>query len=151
VDDRTDVQSPDTTAYGTVELAVPPERRFIRISPLNTRRWQNFKANRRGYWSLWVFLILFVISLFAEFIANDRPIFIDVNGHFYFPAIVTYPDTTFGKPDDPNLFGTAAHPLLLQHAGEQAAVAVPLEADLDADQGRLPIRRHAQLHKMRPP
>ena len=87
---------------------MPPERRWIRISPLNKRRWQNFKANRRGYWSLWLFLVLFLISLFAEFIANDKPIFIDVNGHLYFPAVMTYPDTAFGKPNDPNLFGTAA-------------------------------------------
>jgi microcin C transport system permease protein len=108
VDDRTDIQSPDTTAYGTIELAVPPERRWIRISPLNKRRWQTFKANRRGYWSLWIFLTLFLISLFAEFIANDKPIYIHVNGHSYFPAVFTYPDTAFGKPDDPNLFGTAA-------------------------------------------
>ncbi len=108
MDDRTDIQSPDTTAYGTIELAVPPERRWIRISPLNKRRWQTFKANRRGYWSLWIFLTLFLISLFAEFIANDKPIYIHVNGHSYFPAVFTYPDTAFGKPDDPNLFGTAA-------------------------------------------
>jgi len=108
VDTRTDIKSPDTTAYGVVELAVPPERRWIRISPLNKRRWENFKANRRGYWSLWVFLAMFLISLFAEFIANDKPIFIYVNGRSFFPAVITYPDTVFGKPNDPNLFGTAA-------------------------------------------
>ena len=108
MDDRTGIKSPDTTAIGVVELAVPPEQRWIGVSPLNKRRWQNFKANRRGYWALWIFMVLFVISLFAEFIANDRPIFIDVNGHWYFPALVTYPDTDFGKPNDPNLFGTAA-------------------------------------------
>ena len=118
------------------------------ISPLNKRRWENFKANRRGYWSLWLFLALFVISLFAEFIANDKPIYIHVNGQSFFPAVVTYPDTAFAKEQDPNLFGTAADyrddylmdlikkegrhhrlaadPLLLQHAGEQAAVAVPV-------------------------
>jgi microcin C transport system permease protein len=110
MDDRTgtDIKSPDATAVGVVELAVPPEGRWIRISPLNKRRWQNFKTNRRGYWSLWIFLVLFIISMFAEFIANDKPIFIYVNGHAYFPAVVTYPDTVFGKPNDPNLFGTAA-------------------------------------------
>jgi microcin C transport system permease protein len=109
VDTRTDdIQSPDTTAIGVVQLAVPPERRFIRISPLNKRRWENFKANRRGYWSLWIFLAAFMISLFGEFIANDKPIFIHVNGRSFFPAVVTYPDTVFGKPNDPNLFGTAA-------------------------------------------
>jgi microcin C transport system permease protein len=108
VDARAGIKAPEAAAGGVVEPAVPPEGRWIRISPLNRRRWQNFKANRRGYWSLWIFLVLFVISLFAEFVANDRPIFIDVNGHFYFPALVIYPDTTFGRPNDPNLFGTAA-------------------------------------------
>jgi microcin C transport system permease protein len=108
VDARIGIKSPDTTAAGTVELAVPPERRWIRISPLNKRRWQTFKVNRRGYGSLWIFLALFLISLFAEFIANDKPIYIHVNGHSFFPAVVTYPDTVFGKPNDPNLFGTSA-------------------------------------------
>ena len=107
MDARVGIKSPDTTAVGTVELAPPPERRW-RISPLNKRRWQNFQAHRRGYWSLWVFLALFVISLFAELIANDKPIYIYVNGHTFFPALITYADTDFGKPNDPNLFGTAA-------------------------------------------
>ncbi|HEX3708318.1 MAG TPA: ABC transporter permease [Pseudolabrys sp.] len=89
-------------------MDVPPERRRITISPINRRRWENFKANRRGYWSLWIFLALFVISLFAEFIANDKPIYIHVNGHSYFPALMTYPDTAFAKTPDPELFGTAA-------------------------------------------
>ena len=61
-------------------LAVPPTGKAISLSPLNKRRWENFKANRRGYWSLWIFLTLFIVSLFAEFIANDKPIFIFVNG-----------------------------------------------------------------------
>ena len=49
-----------------------------------------------------------MISLFAEFIANDKPIFIYVNGRSFFPAVITYPDTAFAKEQDPNLFGTAA-------------------------------------------
>ena len=108
MDTRTGIKSPDTTAYGVVELAVPPGRRWIRISPLNKRRWENFKAHRRGYLSLWIFLFMFLISLFAEFIANDKPIYIHVNGRSFFPAVITYADTAFGKPNDPNLFGTAA-------------------------------------------
>jgi len=103
-----DVRAPDTTAIGVSELDVPPRRRWITVSPLNKRRWENFKANRRGFWSLWVFLILFVISLFAEFIANDKPIFIYMDGKVFFPAVITYPDTAFSKPGDPNMFGTAA-------------------------------------------
>ena len=78
------------------------------MSPLNKRRWANFKVNKRGYLSLWIFLALFLISLFAEFIANDKPIMIHVNGRYYFPAVVTYADTAFAKKPDPNLFGTAA-------------------------------------------
>ncbi|AXK81883.1 ABC transporter permease [Pseudolabrys taiwanensis] len=108
MDARTAIKSPDTTAVGVSGLDVPPERRWIRISPLNKRRWDNFKANRRGYWSLWIFLALFIVSLFAEFIANDKPIFIHVNGRTFFPAVMTYPDTAFAKDQDPNLFGTAA-------------------------------------------
>jgi microcin C transport system permease protein len=108
VDARAGIEQPDTTEVGPTYIGVPPERRWIEISPLNKRRWQTFKANRRGHWSLWIFLTLFLISLFAEFIANDKPIYIHVNGHSYFPAVFTYPDTAFGKPDDPNLFGTAA-------------------------------------------
>jgi len=68
----------------------------ISLSPLNQRRWQTFKAHRRGYWSLWIFLILFVISLFAEFIANDRPLLIKYDDHYYFPVFHSYPETAFG-------------------------------------------------------
>ena len=95
------------TEAGTAPDA-PAERRWIKISPINKRRWENFKANRRGYWSLWIFLALFLVSLFAEFIANDKPMLIHVNGRFFFPAVFTYPDTAFAKGDDPSLFGTAA-------------------------------------------
>jgi microcin C transport system permease protein len=66
------------------------------LSPLNRRRWQNFKAHRRGFWSLWIFLTLFVASLFAAFIANDRPFYINLDGHSYFPTFVDYPETAFG-------------------------------------------------------
>ncbi len=66
------------------------------ISPLNKRRWQNFKANRRGYWSLWIFLVLFVLSLFAEFIANDKPVLAYYKGELLFPVLVDYPEEKFG-------------------------------------------------------
>ena len=108
MDARAGIKSPDSTAFGTTGLDVPAERRWITISPLNRRRWDNFKANRRGYWSLWLFLAMFLISLFAEFIANDKPVYIHVNDRSFFPAVMTYPDTAFGDPNDKNLFGTAA-------------------------------------------
>ncbi len=67
-----------------------------RLNPINQRRWAQFKANRRGWWSLWLFLILFVLSLFAEFIANERPLMVSYEGDWYFPVLVAYPETTFG-------------------------------------------------------
>jgi microcin C transport system permease protein len=67
-----------------------------RWSPLTRRRFHNFRANRRGYWSLWIFLVLFVVSLFAELIANDRPLLVRYEGRLYVPVLVSYPETTFG-------------------------------------------------------
>ncbi|MEE9140796.1 MAG: ABC transporter permease [Alphaproteobacteria bacterium] len=68
----------------------------LRITPLTRRRIENFKANRRGYWSLWIFLALFAMTLFAEVIANDRPILIRFDGAYYVPVLKTYPETLFG-------------------------------------------------------
>jgi len=67
-----------------------------RITPLTRRRLDNFRANRRGFWSLWIFLVLFGTSLFAEFIANDRPLLISYAGSLYVPVLHDYPETTFG-------------------------------------------------------
>ncbi len=67
-----------------------------RLSPLNQRRWQNFKANRRGWWSLWIFAILFVVTLFAEFVANDKPILISYKNEYYAPIFTDYPEEVFG-------------------------------------------------------
>jgi microcin C transport system permease protein len=66
------------------------------ITPITARRLANFRANRRGYWSLWIFLVLFVGSLFAEFIANDSPLVVRFDDAWYFPIFATYPETTFG-------------------------------------------------------
>jgi microcin C transport system permease protein len=66
------------------------------LSPLNRRRFERFKANRRGWWSLWLFIILFGLSLGAELIANDKPIAVRYDGEWYFPAFKRYPETTFG-------------------------------------------------------
>ncbi|MGZ3409264.1 MAG: ABC transporter permease [Xanthobacteraceae bacterium] len=84
------------TAVVSPAGAVVPVRRRFALSPVNQRRWQNFKSNRRGYWSLWVFLFLFIVTLFAEFIANDRPLLVRFDGKLYFPAVITYPETAFG-------------------------------------------------------
>ncbi|MGB0697594.1 MAG: ABC transporter permease [Rhodospirillaceae bacterium] len=73
-----------------------------RLSPLNQRRLAAFKANRRGWWSLWIFSALFVLSLFSELIANDRPLLVQYDGGYYVPVLKDYPETTFG-----GLFPTA--------------------------------------------
>lgn len=66
------------------------------LSPLNQRRWRNFRRNRRAFWSLIVFSILFGLSLFAEFIANDKPILVQHRGEYFTPIFRFYPETAFG-------------------------------------------------------
>jgi microcin C transport system permease protein len=99
------LETPLATPTGPV---LAPARGRSALSPLNRRRWQNFKGNRRGYISLWIFSVLFVLSLLANFIANDQPIYIRYDGHSYFPTFLTYPDTTFAEKGDPDALGTAA-------------------------------------------
>ena len=96
MDDRTTIRVPETTAQTPMGLGVPPEGHRVALSPINLRRWENFKRNRRGYWSLWIFLVLFVVTLGAEFIANDKPFYVELEGKSYFPVFVTYPETAFG-------------------------------------------------------
>ncbi|MCB1520382.1 MAG: ABC transporter permease [Hyphomicrobiaceae bacterium] len=71
-------------------------RQRLHLSPVNQRRWDNFKANRRGYWSLWIFLALFILSLFADFLANDKPILVRYKGELLSPVLVEYPESKFG-------------------------------------------------------
>ena len=66
------------------------------LSPLNQRRWNNFKRNRRAFWSLWIFAVLFGLSLCAEFLAYDKPILIRYQNQFYTPIWHFYPETAFG-------------------------------------------------------
>ena len=76
----------------------PVEHRFLGapIRPITHRRLMSFRANRRGYWSLWLFLLLFVMSLFAELIANDRPLLVLYDGALKTPFLVSYAETEFG-------------------------------------------------------
>ncbi len=66
------------------------------MTPLTQRRLSQFKANKRGYWSFWIFLILFVLAMGAAVIANDKPLLIKYDGAFYYPVFVSYPETVFG-------------------------------------------------------
>ena len=86
----------------TIAAAPPrPARQWLlgvplRLNPINQRRLANFKANRRGYISLYIFLVLFGLSLVAELIANDKPFLIHYDGGVYLPFLRAYPETTFG-------------------------------------------------------
>ncbi|MEM9974848.1 MAG: ABC transporter permease [Pseudomonadota bacterium] len=78
-------------------IALPPRRKgWFRLSPLNQRRWRNFTRNRRAYWSMWIFGLLFGLSLFAEFLANDKPILVRFQGELFMPLYNFYPETAFG-------------------------------------------------------
>ena len=68
----------------------------IRLTPLTRRRLHRFRSNRRGWWSLWIFVILFITTLLAEVIANDKPFLVYFKGEVYFPIVKAYPETTFG-------------------------------------------------------
>ncbi len=71
-------------------------RALMALSPLNQRRWRNFRRNRRAFWSLLVFAVVFGLSLFAEFLANDKPILVQYRGEYYAPIFQFYPETEFG-------------------------------------------------------
>ncbi|WP_206074785.1 ABC transporter permease [Marinobacter litoralis] len=68
----------------------------MKLSPIQQRRLRNFRNNRRGFWSLWLFLLIFGLSLGAELIANDKPLLVSYNGDWYFPVAQTIPEETFG-------------------------------------------------------
>ena len=69
---------------------------YDRMTPLNQRRWKNFKANKRGYISLYLFALLFFLTLFAELIANDKPLLISYKGELLSPLVTDYPESKFG-------------------------------------------------------
>ena len=65
-------------------------------NPVWQRQWQAFRSNKRGYWALWIFVTLFVLSLGAELIANEKPLLVSYDNELYVPVFNTYPETTFG-------------------------------------------------------
>ncbi|MFM9152181.1 MAG: ABC transporter permease [Methylocystis sp.] len=79
------------------QLAPPVVRTgWLKLTPLNKRRLANFKANKRGYWSFWIFMTLFVMSMLSNILANDRPIIAYYKGEILFPVFITYPEEKFG-------------------------------------------------------
>ena len=85
--------------FGSPLLAFAPAdaaRSSPLLSPINRRRLKVFEANRRGVWSLWIFLVLLVVTMASELVANDRPLLAVYKGELLFPALVDYPETKFG-------------------------------------------------------
>ena len=84
-------------ADAETHLAPPLHREgWLRLTPLDRRRLDSFKANKRGYWSFWIFMTLFIMALGSNFLANDRPILARYKGQLLFPAFVSYPEEKFG-------------------------------------------------------
>ncbi|SEL47799.1 microcin C transport system permease protein [Kosakonia sacchari] len=71
---------------------------MLQLSYVNQMRWERFRHNRRGYWSLWIFLTIFVLSLFADLVANDRPLLVRYEEHWYVPLVKNYSESDFGGP-----------------------------------------------------
>lgn len=86
---------PSRLANGLARARAALARRLI-LSPINRRRWEGFRSNRRGYWSLWLFLAFFVLTLCAELVANDKPIIARYKGEWLLPVLVDYPEQKFG-------------------------------------------------------
>ena len=119
---------------------------------MNQRRLDNFRRNRRGYWSFWIFLVLFVAALFAEFIANDRPMIASYKGELLFPVFVNYPEEKFGGfqaetdyrdpvvADEIKAHGWMIWPPIRSPIRPQSRSADPAAdpADLDADRRAVP-------------
>ncbi len=87
--------APESAPPG-VDAPLPPNRRRRWVSPLNERRLRNFRRNRRAFWSLVIFTFLFVLSLFAEVIANDKPILVSWRGELRMPILTFYSEASFG-------------------------------------------------------
>ena len=108
------------------QRAPPTADRFLgrKITPLTRRRLDSFCRNRRGFWSLWIFLAIFLVTLFAEFIANDRPVLVRFDGAWYFPVFADYPETSFGGefPTKADYRDPAVMLVLFRQPGALAAV-----------------------------
>jgi len=90
------LQNELTSTASTPLAPVQSQNGWLQLTPINRRRFDNFKRNKRGFWSFWIFITLFILSLFAEFIANDRPIIASYRGEILFPVAVNYPEEKFG-------------------------------------------------------
>lgn len=104
---------------------------MLSLSPVNQRRWQRFKANRRGYWSLWIFLAVFAASLGGELMANDKPLLVVSQGHWYFPAVSRYTEQEFGGqlPFQPDYRSAYFRQMIKQQGGWMLFPPIEFSAD----------------------
>ncbi len=112
------------------------------FSPLTRRRWANFKANRRGYLSLWLITVMVVVTLFSEFLANSKPLVVVYQGSVYFPILESYPETTFGGEfhTEADFADPVVKRLIVDAGGVIVSAPIPFAFDtIDLDtQGSLP-------------
>ncbi|MGE8412142.1 MAG: ABC transporter permease [Pseudomonas sp.] len=101
------------------------------LSPLGRRRWQRFKAHRRGWWSLWLFLGLFVLTLGGELLANDKPLLVSYQGQWYFPAFKRYTEQAFGGqlPFQPDYRSASVRQLVEGQGGWLLFAPIPFGYD----------------------
>ncbi len=104
---------------------------MFEFSPQNRRRIANFKANRRGWWSLWLFVALLVICLCGELIANDKPLIVSYQGDLYFPALHQYLETDFGGelPFEPDYSSDYVRKLIADRGGRMLFAPIPFSYD----------------------
>lgn len=110
------------------------------MSPINQRRLQNFRANKRGFWSLWLFLALFLLSLFAELIANDVPLLVRYKGELYYPMLQDYPETVFGGEfESPTDYKDPYVAALIDNEGSGWMLWPPIRYSYDTINYELPV------------
>ncbi len=110
----------------------------MKLSPLNRRRWRNFKRNRRALWSLILFAILMAIALPAEFVANDKPILVKYRGEYYMPVFHFYPETAFGGDFETEaIYRDAEVKCLIASGGQEACFDDPEGVMADSADGEV--------------
>ena len=104
---------------------------MFEFSPQSKRRMTHFKANRRGWWSLWIFIVVLLICLCGELIANDRPLIISCQGHLYYPTLHQYLETDFGGelPFEPDYASDYVHQLIAAKGGWMLFAPIPFSDD----------------------
>ncbi|UVJ45904.1 ABC transporter permease [Pseudomonas sp. LS1212] len=104
---------------------------MLTLSPMSRRKLQRFKRNRRGWYSLWLFVLLFIMSLGGELIANDKPLLLGYQGSLYFPALKRYTEQEFGGqlPFQPDYRSNYVRKLIADQGGWMLFPPIPFSAD----------------------